>query len=133
MTNRFDPSFLGAIVCATAFKPKPLTRIEAALVLLAMEGQDVTAADVPDDITANDRHLPGIAVGKLIQAGVLTVVGRMKSPDPKAHGRKLDVLRITSRSLAAEWLRRHDINPPSNRPWQDGELFPVDEMQPCGV
>jgi len=91
----------------------------AALCLLALEEQDFTAADLPDELTQDDIHLPGIAVGKLIQAGVLQVVGRTKSPDKKAHGRKLDVLRMTSRQLCVSWLARNGFS--SAIPYPKGE------------
>ena len=113
--SRFAPSLLAAIVCAVAFKGKQMERIQASLVMLAMTGQDVCATDVPDDISENDTHLPGMAIGHLIQANVLTVVGRRTSPDPKARRRKLNVLRITNLGIGKAWLHGHGFAMPEPR------------------
>ena len=116
MNTRFESSFLAAIVVATEFKPKQLERIAGAMVMLALKGLDFTAADIPDDISQNNTKLPGLATGRLIQAGVITVVDRVKSPDKKAHGRKLNVLRLVNRGIAVKWLVAHGFSAPEPKP-----------------
>ena len=120
-SRRLEPSFLRMVVVATMFKPDGMRRIEAALVALSLTEQAFTAAELPDEVTAGDRHLPGCATGGLLAAGVLTCIGRVKSPNKDAKGRKVDLLRATSRELSRTWLKRNGIDPEQI----EGELRPA--------
>lgn len=102
-----EPSFLVAVVTMTAHKPERMKRAQAALLYLGLQGYDFTAADLPAEVTEGSAHLAGAATGALVAQGLLTVVGRVKSPKPDAKGRKLDVLRLTDdrRATAKNWLR----------------------------
>jgi hypothetical protein len=74
--------------------------------MIGLRGHDFMARDLPAEITNGSRHLAGAATGALIAQGIVEVVGRVKSPDPRAKGRKLDVLRIPNakRATARTWL-----------------------------
>jgi hypothetical protein len=95
-----DPHFLSACLLIQGFKAKPMLLAQGALLTMALTHPTITAADLPTAITNGSRHLAGAATGSLISMGLLEVVSRIKSPDPKAHGRKLDVLRIPTEKLA---------------------------------
>jgi hypothetical protein len=82
---------------------------QSALLMIGLKAQEFTAVDIPRDVTNGDKHLAGCATGSLVATGLLTVVGRMKSPDKSAKGRKLDVLRLTNREKAKTWLRANGI------------------------
>jgi hypothetical protein len=110
----FDASFLRAVVLLTGFKPEPMRRAQAALLLLAMREREFTAADLPGEITNGSRHIAGAATGALISDGLLRVVGRVKSPNPNAKGRKLDLLKLTFAAKAAAWLRANGIAVPAS-------------------
>lgn len=107
MSTTLDAQFLRAVVLMTGFRGgKDMRRTQAALLLIGLRGVDYTAADLPAEITNGNKHLAGAATGSLIAIGLLEVVGRVKSPDPRAKGRKLDVLRIPAPkwSTAKNWL-----------------------------
>jgi hypothetical protein len=108
-----DSQFLRAVVIMTGFKPNRMLRAQAALLSFALKYQDFTAHDIPAEITEGSKHVAGAATGALIAAGLLTVVDRIKSPDPKAKGRKLDVLRLASGKLhtARAWLTANGFDP----------------------
>ena len=105
-----DAQFMRAVVLLCGFKPKPMVRAQAGLLLIGLQGGDFTAASLPAEL--GGKHLSGAATGALVSTGLLTVVGRMKSPNPDAKGRKLDILRITSRETARAWLRANDVSEP---------------------
>ena len=109
MSTTLDVSFLRAVVLVTGFKHKPMTSAQAALLLLGLRVPTFCAADLPPEICNGNKHLAGCATGALIAQGLLEVVGRVKSPNPDAKGRKLDVLRIpdSKRSTATTWLVRN--------------------------
>jgi len=124
MTSRLDASFLRMVVVMTGFRPKLMPRVEAALLYMGLTGAEFTAAELPDEITGGNRHVAGAATGALISQGLLTVTGRVKSPNPDAKGRKLDVLRLVSAEKAKTWLRANDFQlPDPNR-----ELQPQKEL-----
>lgn len=112
MTTTLDTDFLRAIVLLTAFKPSPMEKAQAALLMMALTCVEVTAYDIPREITNGSRHLAGAAVGALIAQGLLVVERRIKSPDVRAKGRKLDVLRIAKPATAFTWLRQHGYEVP---------------------
>ena len=113
MTSRLDISFLRMVVVMTGFHPKAMRRTEAALLMMGLTGVEFTAAELPDEITDGNRHVAGAATGALISEGLLQVVGRVKSPNPDAKGRKLDVLRLVSVEKAKSWLRVNDFKLPA--------------------
>jgi len=112
-----DAQFLRAVVLVTAFRPEPMKRAQAALLLLGLTGQDFTAAELPGEVTNGSKHLAGAATGALVSEGLLQVVGRVKSPNPNAKGRKLDVLRIAPGkwNTARTWLTTNGVDVPESR------------------
>lgn len=114
MSTTLDQSFLRAVVLMVGFKPRPMLTAQAALIYIALSGRDFTAADLPAEITGGSRHLAGAATGALIAQGLLETVGRAKSPDPKAKGRRLDVLRLPVNKVGAAktWLARNGFRVP---------------------
>ena len=114
-TTTLDPSFLRAVVLMTSFKPEPMKRAQAALLIIALEGLDFTAADLPGEVAGDNVHLAGAATGALVAQGLLNVVGRVKSPRLNAKGRKLDVLRLAKRETARTWLQANGFEVPAER------------------
>lgn len=106
MTTTLDPSFLRAVVLVCTFRGTAMQSAQAALLLIGLNGQTFTAADLPGEVCNGSRHLAGAATGSLIAIGLLEVVGRIKSPRADAKGRKLDLLQITpgKRGLVCAWL-----------------------------
>ena len=115
MTTTLDPQFLRAVILITGFKPNRMRQTQAALLLIGCHCENFTACDIPRDITNGDRHLAGAAVGSMIAAGLLKVVGRVKSPDRSANGRKLDVLQIVNIEKAKAWLKANEFNAPQEQ------------------
>jgi len=109
-----ESSFLLACIRLMTYKGAKMVPVQAALLHLALKGQDFTARDLPGEITQGSKHIAGAATGALIAQGLLVVVGRVKSPDPLAKGRKLDVLRLGQgmRGTALAWLRANDLPAP---------------------
>ena len=122
MTTTLDAQFLRAVVLMTGFKPHRMQRVQAALLMLGFQGQDYTAADIPDELTEGSKHIAGAATGALVGTGLLKVVGRIKSPEAKAKGRKLDVLRLASVETAKAWLRANGFEIPDLKSLQLGLL-----------
>ena len=107
-----DPQFLRAVVLMTGFKPDKMRRVQAALLMLGLQGLDYTAADIPDELTEGSQHIAGAATGSLVAIGLLSVIGRIKSPDAKAKGRKLDLLRLLDVARARGWLKANGFEIP---------------------
>ena len=122
MTTTLDPSFLQACLLIGDFKGGQFKAAQAALLTLGLRGGDFTARDIPETITGGSRHVAGAATGALVAMGLLVVVDRIKSPDPKAKGRRLDVLRLADGKYetARTWLARNQF--PAPQPIQQ-ELF----------
>lgn len=119
MSTTLEPAFLLATLHITGFKGAEMRRAQGALLTLAYESNlPITAADLPGEITEGNTHLAGAAAGALIAQGLLTGVGRCKSPRPEAKGRKLNLLAIPSdkRSTVKTWLERNGF--PAPRPAQ---------------
>ena len=110
-----DPQFLRAIVLMTDFKPGDARRVKSALLALAVNGLDFTAADLPAEIANGDIHIAGAACGALVCEKLIVVVDRKKSPDKKAKGRKLNVYRLALGKLETvrAWFRAQNLTPPS--------------------
>lgn len=117
-TTTLDPQFLRAVILMTGFRGgKDMRRAQAALLLIGLQGAEFTAADLPAEITNGNTHLAGAATGSLIAIGLLEVVRRVKSPDPRAKGRKLDVLRIPAPkwNTARTWLAANGFRQPAEK------------------
>ena len=110
-----DAQFLRAIVLMTDFKQKESARAKSALLALAVAGLDFTAADLPAEIANGDIHITGAACGALVSEGLIVAVGRRKSPDPKAKGRKLNVYRLAAGKFntVRAWFAAQGLTPPS--------------------
>src|SRR5438034_9197820 len=109
-TAPLDPSFLRAIVLITNFKPNPTRRALGALLMIGLHQTEFTAADLPGEITNGSKHMAGAATGALLACELVKVMRRIPSPRPEAKGRKLDVLKIVSRSKAKAWLKANSFN-----------------------
>jgi len=94
MNTQLSPDFLASAMKVQAFKSRPMLEAQAALLRIALTGRDVNATQIPPDITCGSKNLAGCATGALIAEGLLEVVGRVRSPNPNAKGRKLDSCRI---------------------------------------
>lgn len=120
-TTTLEPSFLQAVLFIANFKPRSMALAQAGLLALGLDKVEFTAAELDPSITQGSKHLAGAATGALVAMGLLVVVGRVKSPNENAKGRKLDLLRIPQdrRSTARAWLRANGF---SDQPaTQEGE------------
>lgn len=105
-----EQNFLTAIIMVANFRPSRIEALQVALLLIGVQGIEFSAADVA--VIANgDIHLPGCACGSLLAMGLAECTGRIKSPMPKAHGRKLNTYRIPAAKIptARTWLREHGV------------------------
>lgn len=118
MSTTLDAQFLRAVVLMTGFRPKRMQRCQAALLMLGFKGVDYSAADLPAEITEGSKHVAGAATGSLIAIGLITVVRREKSPDKRAKGRKLDILRLSNVETAKAWLRANQFEIPETNSGQ---------------
>jgi hypothetical protein len=109
-----DTSFLRAVVLMSNFRGGPMKSAQAALLMIGLRGEDFLASDLPGEITNGSKHLAGAATGALVALGLIECVGRVKSPDVRAKGRKLDVWRIPGAkvSTARTWLRSNGYTVP---------------------
>lgn len=114
MTTTLAPDFLRAVVLMQGFKASRMIGAQGALLMLAMRQTAFCAADLPREVTSGDVHLAGAATGSLISQGLLVSIGRVKSPDPAAKGRKTNLLMLAphKRPTAETWLRRNGLMPP---------------------
>lgn len=106
MSTTLDTSFLRAIVLMSGFRGNAMKSAQAGLIYLGLQG-DFLACDLPRELTNGSKHIAGAACGALVASELIECVGRVKSPDPAAKGRKLDVWRIPAHriSSAKSWLR----------------------------
>lgn len=109
-STTLSADFLRAVVLMLGFKGTLMLRAQAAMLYLALEQNEFTASSLPKEVTGGSKHLAGAATGSLVATGLLTVVGRVKSPDPAAKGRKLDVLTAPSREKCRTWLRANGFS-----------------------
>lgn len=118
MSTTLSPDFLRAVVLMTSFRGPNMRAAQAALLQIGLRGGTFTAADIPAEVTHGSMNLAGAATGALIAQGLIDVVGRVKSPNPNAKGRKLDLLAIpeAKESTAKTWLTRNGF-----------EVIPVQE------
>ena len=118
MSTTLDAQFLRAVVLMTGFRPKRMQRCQAALLMLGLKGVDYSAADLPAEITEGSKHIAGAATGSLIAIGLINVVRREKSPDKRAKGRKLDILRLSNVETAKAWLLANQFEIPETNSGQ---------------
>lgn len=107
MSTTLDASFLRAVLMQVSFKPDEMKRAQAALLLIALERGTVMATQIPREIVGDSEHRAGAACGALVSQNLLKVTARVKSPDEKAKGRKLNVYRVPygRRRAVVAWLR----------------------------
>lgn len=125
MSTTLEPSFLSAAILVQDFKGAAMLRCKGALLALCLTRGTATAADIPETITNGDLHLAGCASGSLISIGLLECVGRVKSPNPNARGRKLNVMAVpqAKRDTARLWLTRNGFQAP--KPGEQMQLLAV--------
>jgi len=101
------PEFLRTVIIVSGFRGDDMARAQAALLMIGLHQQDFTAGHLPKEICGESKSLAGCATGALISMGLLEVVGRVKSPNPDANGRKCNLLRIPGDKVntARTWLR----------------------------
>jgi hypothetical protein len=119
MNTKLDAQFLRAICIVCGFKPRRMVAAQAGLLLIGLREGEFTAAQLPAEL--GGKNLSGCAAGALVAEGLLTVVGRVKSPNPDAKGRKLNVFQIPNRETARAWLRANDVVEPTGE-WKQPEL-----------
>ena len=85
---------------------------QAGLLLIGLREDTFNAAMLPAEL--GGKHLSGCAAGALVAEGLLTVVGRVKSPVASSKGRKLNLFRIACAATARAWLRANGVAEPSN-------------------
>lgn len=105
-TTTLDPSFLRAVVMMTGFRGNAMRAAQAALLIIGLRGETFTANAIPAEVTNGSKHIAGAATGSMISIGLLEVIGRVKSPDIRAKGRKLDLIQIPANKYGAAraWL-----------------------------
>jgi len=107
MITSLDAQFLRAVVLVCGFKPRAMVAAQAGLLLIGLRQAEFTAAELPAEL--GGKHLSGCAAGALVAEGLLIVTGRVKSPNPNAKGRKLNLFRIANVEMARAWLRANEI------------------------
>lgn len=114
--NDLNPDLLRAIVLKVSFKPEALRRAQAALLYVALTGQEFTADVLPGEIVGQDTTLAGCAVGALATMKLIERVGRVKSPAKSRNGCYVNVWRLAAGRLEVvqTWLERQGF-PKSTR------------------
>lgn len=122
--STFSPELLRAICIITGFKSDQFHATQAAMIYLGLRG-NFCAADIPADITRGDTHMAGAATAGLVVLGLIQEVGRIKSPNPNAHGRKLSVFTIPTDKLvlARMWLERQGFPQGVESKEEQADLF----------
>lgn len=111
--STLDVSFLRSVLLQVSFKADEMKKAQAALLLIALERGTVMATDIPREIVGDSEHRAGAACGALVSINLLRVKARVKSPDVRAKGRKLNIFAIPygRRRVAMAWLRANNFNP----------------------
>lgn len=109
MTTQLDRGFLSAIILTTSFRGDDMARAQAALLLIGLAQKEFTAGHLPKEICGDSKSLAGCATGALLTAGLIVPIGRVRSPNPDANGRKCNLLTVPDdkKPLARLWLARH--------------------------
>lgn len=121
MSTTLEPDFLLACIRMSEFKRRLTLGVTAGLLALALRGRDFTAAELPGELTQGSRHVAGACTGRLVAMGLLVVVDRVKSPDKRAKGRRLDVFRAAQgkRSTILTWFEENGLPTPVVREQQE--------------
>lgn len=117
-----NPDLLRAIVLKVSFKPEALRRAQAALLYVALSGNEFTADCLPGEIVGEDTTLAGCAVGSLATMKLIERCGRCKSPSPTRNGAWVNIWKLASfkKATAETWLKRNGF-PIKEQP--QAELF----------
>jgi hypothetical protein len=109
-----DPTLARAIILATSFRGAAMHRCQAALLMIGLNGLDFDAGMLPGEIATKDDGTPdaqmaGMACASLASQGLLEAVGRVRSSNPLANGRKINLYRIPAAKVTTvrTWLQRH--------------------------
>lgn len=110
MTTSLAPDFLVVTMNVSAFRNQAMTRTQGALLTLALAGT-MDASQLPGEICNGDPHLAGCASGALVAQGLICVVGRVKSSNACAKGRKVNQFAIAEgrRGTVLTWLARNGL------------------------
>ena len=113
MSTTLETSFLRAVLLQVSFKADEMKKAQGALLLIALERGTVMATDIPREIVGDSEHRAGAACGALVSIELLRVKERVKSPDVRAKGRKLNVFAIPygRRRAAMAWLKANEFSP----------------------
>ncbi len=106
---QLDYPILRAIILAVSFRGDDMQRCQAAMLMIGLRGLDWDAGMIPGEICNGDQHLAGMACASLRAQGLIEGVGRVKSSNPLANGRKVNLWRVPAHkvSTARTWLDRH--------------------------
>lgn len=112
-TTTLDAQFLRAVLLQVSFKGDEMQKAQGALLLIALERGTVMATQIPREVVGDSLHRAGAACGALVAQNLLKVTARVKSPDERAKGRKLNVFRVPHgrRRAAVAWLKANNITP----------------------
>jgi hypothetical protein len=101
-----------------AYKRELLHSAMREIILLALDRQCVSPADIPEDTLAKE-HRQGVASNAwnaLVAEGILVACGRCKNTNPKAKGRWTQNYTIGFRRKAKDWLNEHKPSRKMNQP-----------------
>jgi hypothetical protein len=116
--SSIDASFLRAALVKVMWHPVPLRSCQALVLLAGLEhpGVAFTADEVlPGEAVGTDTHIAGITMGTLAGAGLITRVGRCKSPAPSRNGCWVNQWIVGRPSKAQAWLARNGFEVPSQQ------------------
>lgn len=108
-----NQDFLRGVLLKVAFKPEPLRQAQAALLYVALSGEEFTADVLPGEIVGSDTRLAGCATGALSNIGLIERVERTMSPAPSRNGAWVNKWRLAAgkRETVRAWLSRHGFDP----------------------
>ena len=116
-----SPDFLRALVLVFSFRGEAMQAAQGAFLSILLQHGEATAAALPPELIKDkfgnpSKHLSGCVTGALVAQGLIVEAGRVKSPDPRAKGRKLSVWQIPSekRATAKSWLLSHGYPVPES-------------------
>lgn len=108
-TTQLDPELLRTVIIATSFRGDAMARCQAALLMIGLRGLDFDAGIIPGEICNGDQHLAGMACASLCAQKLIESVGRVRSSNALANGRKVNLWRIPANkvNVVRTWLARH--------------------------
>lgn len=103
-----DPSLMRAILLSVSFLGNDMSRVQGAFLMVLLRG-DADAGVLPSELFNGDLHLAGMACASLRAQGIIESVGRVKSSNPLANGRRVSLWRIPANKVntARTWLSRN--------------------------